>query len=100
MANDTALLSALRDSARELTGAPEDLDGLVELASRARLVLVGEASHGTHEFYALRAELTARLIDEHGFDGALVEADWPDAWRVNRWVRLLGGDNDAEEALR
>jgi erythromycin esterase-like protein len=63
-------------------------------------VLLGEASQGTHEFYRARAELTRRLIEEKGFNLVAVEADWPDAYRVNRWVRGMGSDADAEEALR
>jgi erythromycin esterase-like protein len=63
------------------------------------VVLIGEATHGTHEFYRLRADLTQALIRHRGFDLVAAEADWPDAYRVNRWVRLLGEDATAEEAL-
>jgi erythromycin esterase-like protein len=63
------------------------------------LVLIGEATHGTHEFYRIRADLTRALIQHRGFTCVAVEADWPDAYRANRWVRLLGGDQTAEEAL-
>jgi erythromycin esterase-like protein len=63
-------------------------------------VLLGEASHGTHEFYRIRSEITKRLIREKGFVGVAVEADWPDAYRVNRYVRGRGTDPDAEAALR
>jgi erythromycin esterase-like protein len=65
----------------------------------ARFVLIGEASHGTHEFYRLRAELTKRLILERDFSVVAVEGDWPDAYRVNRYVQGLGGDRDASEAI-
>ncbi len=58
----------------------------------AELVLIGEATHGTHEFYAARAELTRRLIAEHGFNLVALEADWPDAYRINRFVRDAGTD--------
>jgi erythromycin esterase-like protein len=68
-------------------------------AGAARFVLIGEASHGTHEFYALRAELTKRLIEERGFVAVAAEADWPDAYRVNCYVRAVGDDGDADEAL-
>jgi len=61
-------------------------------------VLLGEATHGTHEFYRERARITKRLITEEGFGAVAVEADWPDAWRVNRFVR--GSDAaDTVEAL-
>jgi erythromycin esterase-like protein len=71
----------------------------MELVGDARLVLLGEASHGTHEFYRERARITERLIEERGFTVVAVEADWPDAYRVNRWVRGTGGDTVAAEAL-
>ena len=64
-----------------------------------RYVLIGEASHGTHEFYRERARITRRLIDELGFTAVAVEADWPDAYRVNRWVRGQSPDDDAADAL-
>jgi erythromycin esterase-like protein len=74
-------------------------DGLVERAAGLRYVLIGEASHGTDDFYRERAELTRRLIDEVGYTAVAVEADWPDAYRVNRFVRGVGSDADAEQAL-
>ena len=77
-----------------------DDDELFNLVGDARFVLVGEASHGTHEFYAARARMTQRLIEEQGFCAVAVEADWPDAYRVDRWVRGRGDDATAEEALR
>lgn len=74
-------------------------DALMALIGDARFVLLGEATHGTSEFYRLRARLTQRLIEEKGFHGVAVEADWPDAWRVNRYVRGESGDTDAIAAL-
>jgi erythromycin esterase-like protein len=62
-------------------------------------VLLGEATHGTEEFYVVRAEITARLIADHGFRGVAVEADWPAAARANRYVQGRGPDRTAEEAL-
>jgi erythromycin esterase-like protein len=82
-----------------LEGGPRDYDRLVERLARARFVLLGEASHGTHEFYRERAEITRRLIAEKGFSAVAVEADWPDAYRVNRFVRGVPGADDATEAL-
>jgi erythromycin esterase-like protein len=84
---------------RPLTGDAADYDPLVERAAERRYVLLGEASHGTHEFYRERAEITKRLVAEAGYTAVAVEADWPDAYRVNRFVRGVGGDADAEEAL-
>jgi erythromycin esterase-like protein/predicted phosphoribosyltransferase len=82
------------------TGAPGDHDPLLELVGDAHFVLIGEASHGTHEFYAERARLTRRLIEERGFCAVAIEADWPDAYRVNRFVRGRSDDVTAGEALR
>lgn len=64
----------------------------------ASLVLIGEATHGTQEFYRPRADLTRALIEQRGFSVVAVEADWPDAYRANRWVRGLGDDDTAEAA--
>jgi erythromycin esterase-like protein/predicted phosphoribosyltransferase len=83
-----------------LAGGREDYDPLLARAQRARHVLLGEASHGTQEFYRHRAEITKRLIGEAGCNAVAVEADWPDAYRVNRFVRGIGEDRTAEEALR
>ena len=66
---------------------------------RVALVLIGEATHGTHEFYRIRADLTRLLIQHRGFTCVAAEADWPDAYRANRWVRRLGEDETAEESL-
>jgi erythromycin esterase-like protein len=82
-----------------LSGAAGDYDGLLETIGDASVVLLGEASHGTHEFYRERALITRRLIEEEGFCAVAVEADWPDAYRVNRYVRGAADDADAEEAL-
>jgi erythromycin esterase-like protein len=92
-------VQALRDAAHPLTGASADFDPLLRRIGGSRLVLIGEASHGTHEFYRIRAEITKRLIREQGFSAVAIEGDWPDAYRVNRWVRGRGDDGDAEQAL-
>lgn len=76
-----------------------DLDPLLGAIGEARVVLLGEATHGTQEFYGLRAELSRRLIEERGFAAVAIEGDWPDAYRVNRFVRGEGGDRTPEEAL-
>jgi erythromycin esterase-like protein/orotate phosphoribosyltransferase len=73
---------------------------LFDLVGDAHLVLIGEASHGTAEFYAARAAMTRRLIEEKGFCAVAAEADWPDAYRVNRYVRGRSDDATAEESLR
>lgn len=93
------LLDTVRQAAHPLTGAATDYDALLELVGDARFVLLGEASHGTHEFYRARAEITQRLVREKGFGAVAVEADWPDAYRVNCFVRGAGQDGSANEAL-
>jgi erythromycin esterase-like protein/predicted phosphoribosyltransferase len=80
-------------------GVPSDA-ALFDLVGDAHYVLIGEASHGTHEFYQARAAITRRLIEEKGFCAVAVEGDWPDAYRVNRYVRGRSDDQTAEEALR
>ena len=80
-------------------GGMPPLEALEEIIGDARIVLIGESSHGTHEFYEARAEITKWLIAEKGFCAVAAEADWPDAYRVNRYVRGLGGDGSATEAL-
>lgn len=89
---------AIARIARPIHGE-EELDQLLDLIGNARLVLIGEASHGTHEFYDLRASLTRKLIAERGFAGVAIEGDWPDALRVDRYVRRGGDDETAEDAL-
>src|SRR4051794_30332857 len=86
-------IDALRAAAVPLSGGPRDYDALLDLVGDARFVLLGEATHGTHEFYEERARITRRLIEEKGFHAVAVEADWPDAYRVNRYVR---GQKDAD----
>ncbi|HZI14441.1 MAG TPA: erythromycin esterase family protein [Myxococcus sp.] len=94
-----ALLEGVRAAALPLSGKPADLDPLIESLGDARFVLLGEATHGTHEFYQARAALTRRLISEKGFTAVAVEADWPDALRVNAFVHGEGEDKDASSAL-
>ena len=98
MTDDRAIATLRRDS---LWFAPtaDGLHPLINAIGDARVVLIGEASHGTHEFYLARAEITKTLIAQHGFNVVAVEADWPDAYRVNRWVRGVTNEPDAETAL-
>ncbi|PYP78851.1 MAG: erythromycin esterase [Gemmatimonadetes bacterium] len=78
---------------------PHDVDAIVDAIGDARIVLLGEASHGTHEFYATRAAVTQRLIETRGFRAVTIEGDWPDARRVDRFVRAISSDADADMAL-
>jgi erythromycin esterase-like protein len=89
----------LRDLANPLAG-PDDLDPLLDAIGDARFVLLGEASHGTAEFYTWRTEISKRLIAEKGFSFIAVEGDWPDCYRVNRFVKARpDSGRDAEEVL-
>ena len=99
-AGDTASVSALvSKSAVPLTGAKGDYDALLKLVGDARFVLLGEATHGTHEFYRERARITRRLVEEKNFSAVVLEADWPDAYRVSEYVRGRGRDASAGQAL-
>ena len=95
----TPEIDEIRRLARPLT-TEEDLDPLVARVGGSRFVCIGEASHGTHEFYQWRGELSRLLIERHGFTVIGVEGDWPDCWRVNRWVQgAAHADLDARELL-
>jgi len=89
----------IAQAAFPIRGERTDTDPLLERLGGAEIVLLGEASHGTHEFYAERAKITRRLIEERGFNAVAVEADWPDAYRINCFVRGESDDSDAETAL-
>ncbi|WP_066379518.1 MULTISPECIES: erythromycin esterase family protein [unclassified Anabaena] len=95
----TNVVEALRKSAYRITGTKADYDPLLNMIGDARFVLIGEASHGTHEFYEQRAEITKRLIQEKGFTAVAIEADWPDTYRVNRYVQGVSEDFSPTEAL-
>ena len=87
--NHAALLKGLRAHLQPLTGDAHQYDQLLAQIGRERFALFGVASHGTIEFYRERAEITKRLITERGFTAVAVEADWPNAWHVNHYVRGL-----------
>lgn len=93
------IVNAIRRSAHPLTGETTDFDPLLKVIGDSRFVLIGEATHGTHEFYRVRAQITKQLITDKGFTAVAVEADWPDAYRVNQFVRFEGDDEEAVDAL-
>lgn len=93
---DTATIDALRREAIPLA-LDEHYSHVLECIGDASLVLLGEATHGTQEFYRLRAEISKRLIVEAGFDAIAVEADWPDALRVSRYVQHGASEDRAPE---
>lgn len=90
----------IRHAAHPIGQAITDYQPLMAAIGDARLVLLGEASHGTHEFYRERARITEQLIMEKGFNAIAVEADWPDTYEVNRFVRGLNENRDAKESLK
>src|SRR5215212_2010477 len=92
-------VEAVRQAARPITGAASDYDPLLAMIGDARVVMLGEQTHGTHEFYRERARITQRLIEEKGFSAIAIEGDWPETYRVNRFVRGQGSDATAEQAL-
>ena len=98
MAVDPAI-DVVRDAALWFEPDSSGVGPMLEAMGDPKVVLIGEATHGTHEFYKVRADLTRALIEQHGFNIVAAEADWPDAYRVNRWVRGMSDDPGAEAAL-
>ena len=97
--SDGPVEKLLRAAAHPLRGAANDYDPLLKMIGNARFVMIGEASHGTHEFYREQAQITKRLIREKGFNAVAVEGDWPDSYRINRYVRGRSNDAEAIDAL-
>jgi erythromycin esterase len=93
-----SVLAQIHALARPLR-TDQDFNGLVRSAAESRYVAIGEASHGTHEFYTWRDTLSRRLIAEEGYNWIGVEGDWPDCWRINRWVRGWSGQDQGVHAL-
>src|SRR5436190_10597549 len=91
-------LAAIRNAAVPLNNTT-GVERILTVLGDASLVLLGEASHGTQEFYAWRARITRALIEERGFAAVAIEGDWPDAYRVNRFVQGDGDSTDAAQAL-
>jgi protein-L-isoaspartate(D-aspartate) O-methyltransferase len=89
-ASERSIAGLIRESVERFGDIETDtVDALLERMSGARVVLLGEATHGTSEFYRMRARITRELIKRHGFTIVAVEADWPDAARIDRYVRHL-----------
>jgi erythromycin esterase-like protein/predicted phosphoribosyltransferase len=98
-AHHVSAVDIVRTRAQRLSGGAHDYDALMDAIGDAGFVLIGEATHGTHEFYRERARITQRLIVDQGFSAVAAEADWRDANRVNRYVRGQSDDSSAVEAL-
>ena len=97
---DIADLSKLVASVAAPLKDKGDLDPLMKYIGDAKYVLLGEASHGTHEYYTWRMKITQRLIEEKGFSFVAVEGDWPDCYRLNRYVKnYLNSGKSAKEVL-
>lgn len=79
--------------------SPADLQPLFDRIGDARIVMLGEASHGTHEYYTMRTQISKRLIEEKGFSFIAVEGDWPDCYRLNRFVKGYDGRQPQDEAF-
>lgn len=92
-------VALVRAAARPLTGGARDYDALLAAVGDARVVMLGEATHGSREFYRERARITRRLIDEKGFDAVVFEAPWQPMRRLDAYVRGVGGDANAAAAL-
>jgi erythromycin esterase-like protein len=99
MVDDSRLIDVISHTAEPLSGAADDYNALLEDVGDASLVLIGEASHGTHDFYRERARITRRLIQEKGFNAVAIEGDWPDTYQVNEYVLGRGEALSAVESL-
>src|SRR5205814_1670038 len=92
-------IQIVQQFAHPLEASPADFDPVLKQAQHCKYVLLGEASHGTAEFYSTRVEITKRLMTEQGFNVLAIEADWPDAYRVNRYVTGRSEDATGLESL-
>ncbi len=86
----------LKNYIQTLEDIPNNYDSLLEAVKGAECVLIGESTHGTHEFYQIRADITKYLIRKQGFNAIAVEGDWPDTYRINRYVK---GDNTIKNSI-
>ena len=104
MKGDNGMEQSLEDAVKEFAqpfNANEDLSRIIEAIGEAKIVMLGEASHGTSEFYTVRAELSKRLIKEKGFSLIAVEGDWPSAQQVNRYIKgRTDNEKDAHEVVK
>ncbi len=97
--NNDEIIQAISDHGTALSD--ESLRNLASTAGERRIILLGESTHGTAEYYEVRAELTKELIRNHGVRTVLVEGDWTSSWEVNKYVRNLpGAAESAKEALK
>lgn len=91
------LINAINFDALPIQDDAAYIESIINMLNDARIVLIGEATHGTHEFYQMRAAITQRLIEQHGFMAVAIEGDWPDVYQINHY--LQGELNEAQDAL-
>lgn len=94
---EAELVNSLKASSYPLN-EKEDLEPLYDLIGDARIVMLGEASHGTHDYYTWRAHISKKLIEEKEFNFIAVEGDWPDCYRLNRFIK--GYDTNSKSVLK
>jgi erythromycin esterase-like protein len=99
-ADQSPALAAVKQAARPIAGTEADYADILAATAGARRILLGESTHGTHEYYRERGRLTERLIRERGVNAVAIEGDWSATQRVNLYVRGLSPDRSAAEALR
>ncbi len=98
-AQTSTAAAAIRAAARPITGSDQDHADILAAAQPARRIMLGESTHGTHQFYRERARISERLIQDQGAQAIAIEGEWTAAWRVNLYVRGLGSDRSADAAL-
>lgn len=97
--DDAAIISLIKSYAQPFTKTNGDFDALIDSIGDAQLVLLGEATHGTDEFYHIRSLITQQLITKKGFNAIALEADWPDTYRINRYIHDQKTDSNSMHAL-
>ena len=93
------LIDKLNNVAQPLSDRADKYAALLEKIGDARFVLIGEATHGTHEFYQARIEITQQLIEQKGFMAVAIEGDWPDAYRIHRYLQGVGNKENEKHVL-
>jgi erythromycin esterase-like protein len=93
------MIQTITNAAQPIIGKPNDYKALLEKIGDARFVLLGEASHGSQEFYQARADISRQLITEKGFMAIAIEGDWPDAYQIHRYLQGAGSKRNWEQAL-
>ena len=86
----------LKEYFKILENKPNEYDSILGISQGIEHILIGESTHGTHEFYQIRADITKKLILEKNFNAIAIEGDWPDVYNINRYVR---GDKTIKSAI-